>query len=379
MAGEPWTLLRPTPAPGTPVPTLGVEEEFFLVRPDGRVADLAPELIAAAPPEVRATTEFTRCQIETSTGVCEHLTDVGRELSVARRVLAQAAADRRARLVAVGTPPVDVPGFALLSDDERYRRLVTETRGVTEDVVTCAAQVHVEVPGRDLGVAVLARLRPWLPVLMALGGNSPIRQGRDTGWASSRFVSQRLWPSFRPPPVCADAAAYGRLVDDLVAGGQAIDERGVYFWARVSTRYPTVEVRLPDTGLTVADAVLQAGLGRAAVMTALADEAAGRPVPAVPDRMLLAAAYAAARRGLAAAVVDPVDGGWAPATAVLRQMLTSFAPALEAAGDRRLVRTLLVLRLRRGSGADRQRALWHRGPRASFVQALANLSAGLDT
>ena len=46
-------------------------------------------------------------------------------------------------------------------------------------------------------------------------------------------------------------------------------------------------------------------------MGAVADELAGLPLPTVTDRHLVAAAYAAARRGLAAAVVDPelgVDG-----------------------------------------------------------------------
>jgi glutamate---cysteine ligase / carboxylate-amine ligase len=46
-------------------------------------------------------------------------------------------------------------------------------------------------------------------------------------------------------------------------------------------------------------------------MGAVADELAGLPVPAVTDRQRVAAAYAAAWRGLSAVVVDPelaVDG-----------------------------------------------------------------------
>jgi carboxylate-amine ligase len=54
--------------------------------------------------------------------------------------------------------------------------------------------------------------------------------------------------------------------------------------------------------------------------------------------------------------------------------MATVAPALDAAGDRRLVETLLAARLRRGSGADRQRALWSRG-RSAAVQALADMTA----
>ena len=359
------------------VPTVGVEEEFFLLSPDGRTALLAPEVIGAVAPDVNAFAEFSRCQVETTTGICRELASVGVELSIARRELAQAAADRGARLVPVGTPPVDEPGRATLTDDDRYRRLVASVPGVTGQEITCAAHVHVAVATRDLGVAVLERLRPWLPVLLALTGNSPLRRGSDTGWSSSRFDVQRRWPTFLPPPRCADAAAYDERVAELVAAGAAVDEPSVYFWARLSSRYPTVEIRIADTSLTVGGSVLLAGLCRAAVMTAVADELAGRPVPAATDRQLLHAGYSAALLGLDADVVDPVSGEGTPVRAVLPDLLTTFASALDAAGDRRLVETLLAARVRRGSGSDRQRELWGHGP-GRFVQALANLAAGID-
>ena len=359
------------------VPTIGVEEEFFLLWQDGTIADIAPVLLGAVGPDVRAGAEFARCQIETTTGVCADLAAVGRELSVARRVLTEAAADQGARLVAVGTPPVDAPGAADLTDDDRYRRLLVTVPGPTGEEITCAGQVHVAVASRDLGTAVLARLRPWLPILLALTGNSPLWRGRDTGWSSHRFVVQRHWPSFGPPPSCADAAAYDARVDQLIAVRAALDERGIYFWARLSPRYPTIEIRIADACLTVPDAVLLAGLCRAAVMTAVADEQAGLPVPAATDQLLVAAAYSAARRGMSAAVVHPWRNGWVPAAEAHRELMARFTPALEASGDRHLVEGLLTARLGHGSGADRQRAAWRRAPRAGYVQAMANLGAGL--
>jgi carboxylate-amine ligase len=125
--------------------------------------------------------------------------------------------------------------------------------------------------------------------------------------------------------------------------------------------------------------VLLTGLCRAAVMTAIADEVAGQPVNTAPDRVLVAAAYGAARRGLSALVVHPWRGGWVSAAELQPELMARLTPALEASGDRRLVETLLTARLRRGSAADRQRNLWHRRSRADFVQAMANLSAGLHT
>jgi glutamate---cysteine ligase / carboxylate-amine ligase len=362
----------------TAVPTLGVEEEFLLLDPDGRTAPVAPGLLAAVGPEVRAQSEFARCQVETSTGVCTELRTVGEELTAARRTLAAAAADRGACLVASGTPPFDAPGFAELTDDPRYRQLVATVPGVTGEEITCAAHVHVEVASRDLGVAVLARLRPWLPVLLALTGNSPLWRGHDTGWASHRFVVQRRWPSFVPPPRCADAGEYDRRIADLVADRAALDGRGVYFWARLSPRYPTVEIRIADVCLTVDDAVLLAGLCRAVVMTAVADELLGRPVVDLPDPALLAAGFAAARSGPSALVPVPGRQAFAPVGEALEELLTAAAPALEASGDRELVSRLTAGFQGRRSGAERQRALWRLGDRPALVRTLAALSAGTD-
>jgi glutamate---cysteine ligase / carboxylate-amine ligase len=359
------------------IPTVGVEEEFLLLWPGGDVACVAPEVLAGVVAGVGAHAEFARCQVEVATGVCSDMAGVGRELSVARRALAQAAADTGARLIASGTPPCDAPGAGSLTDDPRYRRLLASVPGVTGEEITCAAQVHVAVASRDVGVAVLGRLRPWLPVLVALSGNSPLWRGRVTGWSSYRFVVQRRWPTFVPPPRCADAGAYDERVADCIAARAALDERGIYFWARLSPRYPTVEIRVADACLTVADSMLTAGLCRALVMGAVADELAGRPVPAVTDRELVAAGCAAARRGLSAVVVDPVAGGWAPAGVVLTRLLRARAPELEASGDGPLVRSLLAARMRRGPGSHCQQALWQSGPRSRFVQGLANLGVGV--
>jgi len=356
---------------------VGVEEEFLLLWPDGRTADIAPALLGAVQAAVRAVPEFARCQVETSTGICTDLLTVARELSVARQVLARAGADRGARLVAVGTPPCGAPGPAQLTDDVRYRRLLATVPGVTGEEITCAGQVHVAVASRDLGAAVLARLRPWLPVLLAVAGNSPLWRGRDTGWSSHRFVVQRRWPSFLPPPSCPDAAAYDERVTDLLGSHAALDAQGVYFWARLSPRFPTVEIRIADTFLTVSDAVLLTALCRALVSTAAAEELAGHPVLDLPDRLVVAGAYGAARRGLAGTVVAPLRETWAPAGAVLRDLVGRLAPQLDAAGDRQLVRALLAARLRTGSGAARERAVWRPGDHPSSVQALADLTAGL--
>ena len=110
------------------------------------------------------------------------------------------------------------------------------------------------VPSRDLGVQVLARLRPWLALVAAITANSPIADGHDTGWASWRYT---IHNTLADRGAARGVAGRGRLrhgsPSGLIGSRAALDERSVYFLARLSPRYPTVEVRVADVCLDAGD------------------------------------------------------------------------------------------------------------------------------
>ena len=232
--------------------------------------------------------------------------------------------------------------------------------------------MHIGVPSRDLGVQVLVRLRPWLAPLLAVTANSPIAGGHDIGWASWRYAIQSRWPTAVPPAAWPDAAACDTAVRRFIARGAALDERSVYFLARLSPRYPTVEVRVADVCLDAGTAVLLAGLTRALVATALAQARRGTPVAAPPAGQVAAALAAAARHGLAGAGADPVTGQAVDAPALRARLLDHVYPALRDHGDAETVTGLLRRLDDRGTGADRQRALFtSTASTPAFITALA--------
>jgi hypothetical protein len=59
--------------------------------------------------------------------------------------------------------------------------------------LTCGCHVHVSVGSDEEGVAVLDRIRSWLPSLMALSSNSPFWNGTDSGYASFRSGNGPKW------------------------------------------------------------------------------------------------------------------------------------------------------------------------------------------
>ena len=149
--------------------TVGVEEEFVLLDPPtGAAALAAPDLVRMLAGEPVVQQELMRFQVEIATRVCTSLDGLGRELARLRRLVADAAAQLGCSLVASGTAPFRTPGLAALTGQPRYLELARRYGPLLADSGTCGCHVHVGVPSRDLGVQVLARLRPWLAPLLAV-------------------------------------------------------------------------------------------------------------------------------------------------------------------------------------------------------------------
>lgn len=347
--------------------TVGVEEEFLLVAPDGSVVPAAADVIRAVD-DPRVKPELMTYQIETSTGVCTDLATLGLELIELRRRVAAACDELGVNLVAAGAPLVGDPGLEFVTDAPRYRGLAETFPGAAARAGTCACQIHVGVPDRHLAVRVLTRLRRWLPTIFSLGTNSPVAGGVDTGWSSTRYGRQLRWPTFGAPEAWASAADYDEAVEELVRSRAAYDVRSVYFLARLSPRYPTIEIRVADTCLDVADAVLLAGVCRALVTVLVTDEQHGRSDLPISSSALRAALLAVAVDG------QPPTSGADEVTRVVRaaRLLRTILPGTSDAAEADVVLAGLERIHRVGTGAERQRRLVTGAPElARFVAALA--------
>ena len=354
--------------------TFGVEEEFLLLDPtNGAPVLAAPMLLRLLAGEQGPTAEFMRYQIETVSTVCTGLGELREELLGLRQRVAGVAAQAGCRLVASGIAPYHTPGIDALTEQPRYQEIGRRYPMLAAQPAACGCHVHVGVPSRNLGVGVLARLRPWLATLLALTANSPITNGRDSGWASWRYPVWSLWPTALPPAVWPDDESYDATVRRLIRDGAAIDERAIYFLARLSPRYPTVEVRVADTCLDLDVAVLLAAMVRGLVVTAMDEVRLDMPLPPAPTAWITAGLAAAARHGLPGPGVDPFTGQAVAQRNLLRRLLCYISRALDTLGDTADVTGLLRRLDAHGSGADRQRAWWVRAESApEFIEALAH-------
>lgn len=351
------------------VRSVGVEEELLLVDPrtgqpravagsvlradqEAAAREAGPGAAGDDGPEA-LTYELQRQQLETNTRPCHSLDELGRELRRWRSRAAAAAAREGVRVAALATSPVPVEPE--VADDSRYREMA-RTFGLTvSEQLACGCHVHVEVGSADEGVGVLDRIWPWLSILLALSGNSPFWQGRDSCYASFRYQVLGRWPSAGPAEAFGSAGAYRETVQRMVATGTLLDTAMVYFDARLSQHYPTVEIRVADVCLRSDDAVLIAALTRALVETEARRWRAGKPASRPRTELLRLAAWRASRSGLDDALLNPVSFVPQPAAAVAQLLLDHVRDALDDAGDSDAVSELLAAVLARGNGAAVQR------------------------
>lgn len=308
----------------------------------------------------------TRTTVETNTRPCTSLNELGSELRRWRRAAAQAARAGGAQVAALATSPL--PVAPSITPNPRYREMVDKFGLTAEQQLTCGCHIHVEVGSDDEGVAVLDRIRGWLPTLLALSGNSPFWQGEDTGYASFRSQMQNRWPSAGPTELFGSAQNYHATVRAMVESGVLIDEGMIYFDARLSRNYPTVEVRVADVCLHSDDAVLLAGLTRALVETAARGWRADQSPTPFRVELLRLAAWRAGRSGLDGSLIDLT--GWpAPAQRVVRALIEHVRPALEDLGEYEVVHALTDALFGRGNGATMQRDVCRRGGSLADVVA----------
>ncbi len=307
-------------------------------------------------------------QVETSTPAVVGAADLREAIRAGRRAVGEASAAAGVRAVAMATPVLGDEGAVSFTPSPRYRRIKEGYGELARQALASAMHVHVDVADDEEGVRVVDGIKPWLPLLAAISANSPYWQGRDTDHASWRAQVWNRWPTAGAAVPFGDAATYREVTRQMVEWGGALDEGMLYFDVRLSASYPTVEVRVADVCTDLDDALLVALVTRALV----ASVAAQHPPPTWRADLQRIATWRAARHGLSADLVHPVEARLVPPRVAFEALVGFARPVLEEAGDLELVQDSFERLLAHGNGATRQRRVWERtGSLRAVVEDLA--------
>lgn len=338
--------------------TFGVEEEYLLLdATTGEPTDSAAELILATP-ELGDQTEreYFSSQLETSTPICHEADEAEAVLSRFRSVVSRAAEHCGVVLAGTGLPATGGEAVGTVTPKPRYRRIEAEIRGVGAHQYLTGTHVHVAVPSSDAGVEVIARIARWAPALLAITTNSPLWCGTPTGFASWRHVMALTMPVAGYPQIFANGEEYDQAIARLIDSGVILDTGLVAWVIRLSSNYPTVELRIADSQLRASDAVAFAAIVRALVDRALSDADAGLERPRITPGLVNGANWIAARNGLSSDLIDPVTAERLPAFELIDRMLGTIEGELDRFGDRNRVDDYLGRLREEGTPASRQLA-----------------------
>jgi glutamate---cysteine ligase / carboxylate-amine ligase len=291
--------------------TVGIEEEFAVL--DAASLDMVPrfeelrDAAAMEDPVLAASIagELISSEIEIRSGRGEDVHDALRRQRDARARLFGLAERHGVALGATGTHPWADYREQRNIDTEHYRRVVDGLRYVARRNNTFSLHVHVGARGVDRAVQACDRLRPVLPMLLAISANSPYLDARDSGLHSARSQAfTKSFPRCGIPDVFGSWAAFRDYVDFLVTTNSILEYTQVWWSIRPHLSFGTVEVRICDAQSTAAESEGLTGLIVACVGQALRDIDEGVPFEDPARRMVEENFWRAIRYGLDGRLID---------------------------------------------------------------------------
>ena len=312
--------------------TVGIEEEFSLLEP--RSLDLVPRFeelrdAAAADPLLRDAVagELISSEIEIISGAGADLHDaLARQRERRARLFALAAA-REVALGATGTHPWADYRQQPIIDTEHYRRVEEGLKYVAWRNNTFSMHVHVGVQGIDRAVRVCDRLRPVLPLLLAISSNSPYVDGRDSGLHSARTQTfTKSFPRCGVPDAFGGWPAYHDYIDLLVRTRSIVEYTQVWWSVRPHFKFGTVEIRICDAQSSAQESDALASLLVACAAQAARDVDESVPFRDPPPRMIEENMWRAIRFGLDGRLLDLDHAEEFPARAAIERLAAWTAP-----------------------------------------------------
>ncbi len=364
---------------------VGVELELQLV--DAGTLDLVDGILPLMefyPDSPHVKPEFIQNTVEVASRPCRSVDELADHVLALVADLRRRCAELGMALCGAGTHPF-CERLALITPTPRYLAMEKEAGLLAHAQITFALHVHLGQPSGEAALDLMRRLRPCLPLLIALSANSPFWRGYDTGYAGYRQRILAATRSYGVPPSFDDWNQFVEFFAGLHQAGVFETINDIHWDIRPRPVLGTLEVRVMDMQATVHEALALAAFVRC-LARLLAQQEALPPClpPRLPWWIEKENHFQASRRGLAAPFIWTREGAVRPMRRVLEEVLDAVAAVARPAERPWLDR---VARLMEHPGYRGQREVYRRTGSlqqvvARLVQALAeeagagNLRAG---
>ena len=337
--------------------SIGVEEEFMLVDLGSRdlVAEPPPELTSALENRLggQFSRELLRTQLEVGTRVCDNITELRADLARLRAAVAEIAGEFEMAPIAASTHPFANWRVQKVTERDRYQTLGDDLQVVASRALIGGMHVHVGIEDDDLRVDLLNQLTYFLPHLLAASTSSPFWEGELTGLLSYRTSIFSELPRTGPPERFQSYAEYTQTVAVLREVGLIEDATKIWWDARLSDRFQTVELRATDICTDIDDAICLAATYRCILGMLTRLRRANQGWRQYSPLLIRENRWRAQRYGIDAGLVDFGQGEIKTFAELCEELIELITPDAELFGCMSEIEHLRTI-VQRGTSAHRQ-------------------------
>ena len=337
--------------------SVGIEEEYLLVKLDSRDVDENPPL-----PLLEECTRccggqvnprFLRSQLVASTPPCRSIAEARAYVARLRGTLSEVAGRYGRAPIAASTHPFAKSTRQITTEHEQFFAFAREMQAAARRLMVCGMHVHVGVDDDDLRVDLMNQLTYFVPHLLALSCSSPFWEGERTGLMSFRMTLFSSLPRTGLPERFASYAELRRNLDMLIRNG-VIEDAGQMWWdVRPNPHNAALEVRVMDCCTNIDDAA-----GIAALVVSLARrlyrlKLGNRTWRIYPNILIAENRWRAMRYSFDGELLDLARGELVPVPQLVRELVALVREDASELGCLRELEHLETI-LERGTSAHRQ-------------------------
>ena len=354
--------------------TLGIEEEFQIIDPETRelrsyVEQILDDEHGRMTLKENVKAEMHQSVVELGTDICNNVDEARTQVIRLRSDLAALAEKKGLKIASAGTHPFSHWDDQKITEGERYKTIVEDLQQVARANLIFGLHVHVGIPDRVSGIAVMNQARYFLPHLFALSTNSPFWLGRDTGFKGFRLKVFERFPRTGIPDAFESISEYDDYLKLLVKTTCIDNAKKIWWDIRLHPFFNTLEFRVCDAQTRVEDTIALASLMQAIIAKLYKLQRQNLSFRVYRRRLIDENRWRACRYGLEGRLIDFGRESEQEERSLLHELLEFVGKELDELGSSRTAGHVESI-LREGSGADRQLAAWK--------QADGNLGAVVD-
>src|SRR5450755_1876842 len=337
--------------------SLGIEEEYQTIDPE--TLDLRSHIQSEILPKAilstnsRAKAEMHQAVIEVGTKVCRDIQEARTDMLELRREMISLANANGLLLGAASTHPFADWKSQEIYPDERYRQVVEDMQLIARANLVFGLHVHVGIEDRNTAIHIMNSLRYFLPHILALSTNSPFWMGMNTGFKSYRCKVFERFPRTNIPDVFANWAEYETFVDLLVKTHCIDNGKKIWWDIRPHPFFHTLEVRVCDIPMRVAETVAIAALIQATMAMLYRLHASNTRYRIYGRSLIMENKFRASRYGIQGKLIDFGKEEEVPVRDLMLEYLELIDPVVDELGSREEINYIHQM-LKMGTGADRQ-------------------------